>query len=188
VRGVSRSTNCLRRTQTQHPPQLCISLFTFFRTSLFVIACVDVQYGADVAIAACVVFHRWTDADAAGEWTERIDATAPYRPGLFYLRELPCILAVLRKARLEPSTLVIDGYVWLGDGMPGLGAHRSKRCIDGRPSSALRRACLPEPRSRDRCSVVEVIARCGSPPPASASMKRSSAFEPWTASIASRHF
>jgi deoxyribonuclease V len=49
---------------------------------------------------------------------------APYEPGRFYLRELPCLLAVLARAPAPLAAAVVDGYVWLADETrPGLGAH-----------------------------------------------------------------
>ena len=42
--------------------------------------------------------------------------------GEFYRRELPCLLAVLQNIP-KPDVIVIDGYVWLGSGHSGLGAH-----------------------------------------------------------------
>lgn len=48
----------------------------------------------------------------------------PYRPGAFYERELPCLLAVLEAVTTPFRALVIDGYVELDErGSPGLGAH-----------------------------------------------------------------
>jgi deoxyribonuclease V len=89
-----------------------------------VIACVDVDYRDPNALAACVLFHDWTDAGGCEALTERIDAIQPYLPGQFYKRELPCILAVLGKVRASLDVVVVDGYVWLGDETsPGLGAH-----------------------------------------------------------------
>lgn len=45
------------------------------------------------------------------------------RPGSFLLRELPRLLEVLRPFRAAVvHTIVIDGYVWLAKGRPGLGA------------------------------------------------------------------
>ena len=48
---------------------------------------------------------------------------APYIPGQFYKRELPCILKVLEKSDLSKASLIIvDGYVILNDeGKAGLG-------------------------------------------------------------------
>jgi deoxyribonuclease V len=49
---------------------------------------------------------------------------AAYEPGQFYKRELPCLLAVLKRLRRTPDILVIDGFVWLdGNAKQGLGAH-----------------------------------------------------------------
>lgn len=86
-------------------------------------ACLDVCYGADGAVAACVLFGRWTDERDAGTLTETITHVEPYEPGAFYRRELPCLLAVLAKVVPALETIVVDGYVWLGpERRPGLGA------------------------------------------------------------------
>jgi deoxyribonuclease V len=88
------------------------------------IACVDVDYREKEAVAACVLFRAWTDADSASEHVERLPGVEPYRPGEFYRRELPCLLAVLRDVAEPLETVVIDGYVWLRDeDTPGLGGH-----------------------------------------------------------------
>ena len=87
-------------------------------------ACVDVDYREPGAVAACVLFRSWTDERPASEVVVRIDAVAPYEPGRFYRRELPCLLAVLGAIDERPRVIIIDGYVWLGDEHdPGLGAH-----------------------------------------------------------------
>ncbi len=89
------------------------------------IAVLDVDYREDNgAVAACVVASDWTDASAVGEYAVRVYPVAPYEPGQFYKRELPCLLAVLETLPAMPSVCVVDGYVWLGDETrPGLGAH-----------------------------------------------------------------
>jgi deoxyribonuclease V len=86
------------------------------------IACVDVYYRDDEARAACVLLRDWPDADSAGVYVEHITGVAPYHPGQFYRRELPCLLAVLAKVEGALDAVVVDGYVWLGGGTPGLGA------------------------------------------------------------------
>lgn len=89
------------------------------------IAIVDVDYRTDDAAAACVLAAGWGDDAPAGEVVERVVGVAPYEPGQFYKRELPCLLAVLARARESSpfDLVVIDGYVWLGDeSRPGLGA------------------------------------------------------------------
>jgi deoxyribonuclease V len=87
------------------------------------IACVDVDYRDDSAQAACVLLRDWTDADSACVYVERIAGVAPYQPGQFYRRELPCLLAVLAKVKEPLDAVIVDGYVWLRHGTPGLGAH-----------------------------------------------------------------
>jgi deoxyribonuclease V len=88
------------------------------------IVCVDVDYRDEQAVAACVVFDDWPAAQGVAEVVERISPVAPYEPGQFYRRELPCLLAVLAKVREPLTTIVVDGYVWLRDEQsPGLGGH-----------------------------------------------------------------
>ena len=97
--------------------------------------CTDVDYrtgpddcAGDSARAAALLFEDWSAAEAMGEWTERIDGVEPYVPGEFFRRELPCVLAVLKRtehlAGGRLNAVVIDGYVTLdAAGTPGLGAH-----------------------------------------------------------------
>lgn len=88
------------------------------------IACVDVDYRASGAVAACVLFRAWDDAASASETVIPIAHVEPYEPGQFYRRELPCLLAVLEAAGGSPDIVIVDGYVWLADERdPGLGAH-----------------------------------------------------------------
>jgi deoxyribonuclease V len=87
------------------------------------IAFTDVHYGTDEALAACVLVDRWDASAPATEWTCRVAPIAPYEPGAFFKRELPCLLEVLRRAP-PLEVVVIDGYVFLDDaGTKGLGAH-----------------------------------------------------------------
>jgi deoxyribonuclease V len=91
------------------------------------IACTDVHYTNTRAIAACILFHNWSDAHSDLAITEPVDEPAPYEPGRFYRRELPALLSVISKLTLRPEVIIIDGYVWLGDwDHPGLGAHLYK--------------------------------------------------------------
>ena len=86
-------------------------------------ACVDIHYRDSIAAAACLLFHDWPDAISASEHTALITNIAPYEPGHFFRRELPCILAVLEHVALPLEALIVDGYVWLSNNEPGLGAH-----------------------------------------------------------------
>jgi len=88
------------------------------------IACVDVDYRDRGAVAACVLVPAWTAETSAAELVESIAAVAAYEPGQFYKRELPCLLAVLRRVVAPLEAIVVDGYVWLTDETrPGLGGH-----------------------------------------------------------------
>jgi deoxyribonuclease V len=95
----------------------------------------DVDYRERGAVAAGVLFESWVSSDPSGEVIARIDEVAPYIPGSFFLRELPCLLAALEQVPGGPGVvelIVIDGYVWLdGAGREGLGAHLFRR-LEGR--------------------------------------------------------
>lgn len=91
------------------------------------LACVDVDYRPAAAVAACLLFNDWSDPVETRAFVEHLPPAAPYQPGQFYLRELPCLLHVLRGALGPLDAVVIDGYVWLGaQGQPGLGARLHK--------------------------------------------------------------
>ncbi|MCC6144969.1 MAG: endonuclease V [Candidatus Hydrogenedentes bacterium] len=87
------------------------------------IACLDVDYRPDSAVAACVLLEDWTSPRTFLEILRRLGPAAPYEPGQFYKRELPCLQEVLSYVREPLEAIVIDGYVWLGENQPGLGAH-----------------------------------------------------------------
>lgn len=87
-------------------------------------AALDVDYRADGAVAACVLFRDWPDAASAGRVVTRVADVAPYVPGQFFRRELPCLLAVLARVTDPLAAVVVDGHVWLrSTDDPGLGAH-----------------------------------------------------------------
>lgn len=91
-------------------------------------AALDVQYTRSSGVAACVVAAGFSDAVALEERLSRVAEVAPYRPGAFYERELPCILSVLPLVRAPLRAVIVDGYVVLDDcGTPGLGAHLHAR-------------------------------------------------------------
>jgi deoxyribonuclease V len=87
-------------------------------------AAVDVHYsGPTSPKAALITAADPRFAELAGTKTIQVAEAAPYRPGEFYLRELPPILAVCRDAG-PLALIVVDGYVDLEPGgRPGLGAH-----------------------------------------------------------------
>lgn len=85
----------------------------------------DVDYREDGgALAAGALFPDWGAAQAERFVIRRLERVAPYRPGRFFERELPCLLAVLEASPCLPETILIDGYVTLGaEKRDGLGAH-----------------------------------------------------------------
>jgi deoxyribonuclease V len=88
------------------------------------VAAVDVHYPAPGGARAAAVLAA--DASFERVVAERVATlrdVLPYRPGKFYLRELPPLRALL--ASMDPPRLVVvDGYADLDpDGRPGLGAY-----------------------------------------------------------------
>lgn len=87
---------------------------------------IDVHYHSEGATAAAVAFEAWDAAEPLRSFSSRIAHVEPApRGGLLDLRELPCILQLLREhAMLEPELIVIDGAVHLDtQETPGLGQH-----------------------------------------------------------------
>ncbi|WP_205854764.1 endonuclease V [Piscinibacter defluvii] len=88
------------------------------------VAFLDVCYSDQGAQSACVLADSWVSSAPSSAHVQTIDEVAPYEPGSFYKRELPCLLAVIHSLPEPPTYIVVDGYVWLPPaGLPGLGAH-----------------------------------------------------------------
>lgn len=90
--------------------------------SAVLVAGLDVDYRDTVAVAAGVWFRGWSASETEAEVVTTIQEVAPYQPGEFYRRELPCLLAVLARGPAA-GVVVVDGYVWLAPERAGLGAH-----------------------------------------------------------------
>ena len=80
---------------------------------------------AFAARAAGVVFSDWTAAEPIDTIVESVADVAPYVPGEFYRRELPCLWPVVLAARARNpiDVVIVDGFVDLGPDRPGLGRH-----------------------------------------------------------------
>ncbi|MCX6328097.1 MAG: endonuclease V [Bacteroidia bacterium] len=90
------------------------------------IAAIDVHYMDDAsATAGAVVFSGFSDSKIYRTYVRDIPRVDDYVPGQFYKRELPCIMTILRIIKEEIDTVIIDGYVNLGE-KPGLGLHLCK--------------------------------------------------------------
>jgi deoxyribonuclease V len=83
----------------------------------------DVKYFDDYAAVGYALFesHKSREAIATGQVIHQ--GVMPYESGLFYKRELPCLLAALEQLDFEPQIIYIDAYVWLGENKKGLGAY-----------------------------------------------------------------
>ncbi len=88
-------------------------------------AFIDVAYKDSKAYSAAIVlyFSKGDAISISRNYGVFINGVKPYEPGSFYKRELPCILKVLEQVREVIGLIFIDGYTWLPDGRPGLGAH-----------------------------------------------------------------
>jgi len=86
--------------------------------------CVDVDYRADGAVAACVGFQAWSQ-EAPSLELRQVSSSPPasYESGQFYRRELPYLTQLLAALPQPPELVIVDGFVWLDGGRPGLGAH-----------------------------------------------------------------
>jgi deoxyribonuclease V len=118
-------------------------------------ACVDVHYEREQAVAACVLFRAWSDAESSGERVEVIAHVQAYEPGQFYRRELPCLQTVLATVSEPLETIVIDGYVWLGKDRPGLGAYLYE-------AKERRIPIIGVAKTHFLGAEVEIVRRCGS--------------------------
>lgn len=76
------------------------------------------------AVAAAVAFEAWDAAEATKTYVSRIAQVEKPERGALDLRELPCVMQLLREHQLTPELIVIEGFVHLdGDDTPGLGRH-----------------------------------------------------------------
>jgi deoxyribonuclease V len=88
------------------------------------IAILDAAYNENGAGVSCVLAKDWAASAAAAQFAQHVPgAPQRYEPGAFYKRELPLLLVMIKGLPFIPKAYVIDGYVWLGPGKPGLGAH-----------------------------------------------------------------
>lgn len=88
-----------------------------------VYAGLDAAYDQSQAQAACVLFDDWAAEKPKSVVTASVPAPMSYEAGAFYKRELPVLLAVLRKIAEPIGAIIVDGYVWLDrHNKPGLGA------------------------------------------------------------------
>lgn len=91
---------------------------------MILILAIDVQYTDRGSACAGVAFDEWGAVEPKATYTSTLSTVSEYVPGEFYLRELPCILNLLREHDLQPDTILVDGYVFLdGKARAGLGKY-----------------------------------------------------------------
>ncbi|WP_431261655.1 endonuclease V [Roseateles chitinivorans] len=85
---------------------------------------VAVHWDGAQANAAAVAFDAWDAAEATKTYFSRIEHVEKAVRGELDLRELPCVMQLLREHSLEPELILIEGFVHLdADNTPGLGQH-----------------------------------------------------------------
>lgn len=89
------------------------------------IVAIDVHYREHITKAVALTFKHWKSSKPITIYEAWIAEVAPYVPGQFYKRELPCILKVLEQIDItDIDILLLDGYVFLDDDKkPGLGMY-----------------------------------------------------------------
>jgi deoxyribonuclease V len=132
-----------------------------------VCAAVDVHYlGTGGARAAVVLAADAAFAQVLAERTAVVARVSPYRPGEFYLRELPPLHAVLDDL-VGVGLLVVDGYADLDPaGRPGLGAHAHAEFgipVIGVAKSRFRTATHAVPVVRGSSARPLFVTSCGMP-------------------------
>jgi deoxyribonuclease V len=85
---------------------------------------VGVQYDGDGARAAAVAFDEWDASIATRTFTSRIEHVETPVRGALDLRDVSCILQLLREHALEPEIIVLPAAVYLdAQETPGIGRH-----------------------------------------------------------------
>ncbi|WP_344799762.1 endonuclease V [Litoribacillus peritrichatus] len=84
---------------------------------------IDVHYEKNTAFVAGVSFTDSSQTKPDQVYYSELEVPGEYEPGEFYKRELPCITKLLDEHCLNPSVIIIDGYVYLDEANKwGLGA------------------------------------------------------------------
>jgi deoxyribonuclease V len=85
---------------------------------------VKVERVRDCAVAAALAFEDWDAPEASKTYTSRMAQVDKPARGTLDLRELHCVLQLLREHALAPDVIVIDGFVHLdAQETPGWGRH-----------------------------------------------------------------
>ncbi|WP_299332908.1 endonuclease V [uncultured Psychroserpens sp.] len=85
----------------------------------------DVHYKTNYAKSVGLTFLTKKDEIPQERYVAIIKDVAPYQPGEFYKRELPCLLEIITKIDLDQiDAILVDGHVYVdNDGHYGLGGY-----------------------------------------------------------------
>ena len=85
----------------------------------------DTYYYDTYAKTVCLSFEDWSAEKESNIYIENLDIPSGYESGLFYKRELPCIVSLLPQIQLRDQDIIlVDGYVTLTDqSKMGLGGY-----------------------------------------------------------------
>lgn len=85
---------------------------------------IAVHFDGAQAQAAAVAFDAWDAPEATQIYRTHIAHVEKPARGELDLRELPCMMQLLREHKLEPELILIDGFVHLdANETPGLGQY-----------------------------------------------------------------
>jgi deoxyribonuclease V len=105
---------------------------------------VAVHFDGAQANAAAVAFDAWDAAEATKTYVSRIAHVEKAARGELDLRELPCVMQLLREHGLEPELILLDGFVHLdADETAGLGQHLYRTLGGKVPIVGVSRRSLP---------------------------------------------
>src|SRR5262252_8655781 len=114
---------------------------------------VGVHYLGEGALAAAVAFDEWDAPEASRTFTSLVAHVDKPARGELDLRELPCLMQLLREHALEPDIIVIDArHARAVRGISGGGgpaSHRDlrrhrPRCRKGQDSHHARQTTYPD--------------------------------------------
>lgn len=119
------------------------------------IVAIDVHYRAEKTKVVGIIFENWNSQIPIHTHIIDMPKAAPYEPGSFYKRELPCILKMIDLLDLDTiQSIIIDGYVYLSnDFRAGLGYHLYQEMSEQIPIIGVAKKSFKD----NKVNVVEVL-------------------------------
>ena len=92
------------------------------------------EIDAITATVAGIRFEGIEQSRVLSEHIVEVNDVAPYEPGQFYKREMPCLLALINQIKEPFNVIIIDGYVVLDSvGKAGLGKYLYDNLANKKP-------------------------------------------------------